>query len=67
MKYVEMYSNMVIKSLEEYRKELIRKLYFSDREKEVIQKLIENVDKELYKKYERLAEIAREEFNDNNV
>lgn len=66
MKYVEMYSNMVIKPLEKYNKELIGQLYSSDSEKEEIQELIENVDKELYKMYERLIEIAKEEFEFNN-
>lgn len=66
MKTIEMYSSMVIKPLEEYKKELIRKLYSFNSEKEVIKKLIEDVDKELYKKYVKLSQIAKEEFEFND-
>lgn len=62
MYYLEDYSRLVIEPLEDFKKEVIRKYIKSFFFKKSYEKLLDKIEIELIKKYEKYYEISVEEY-----
>ena len=62
MYYLEDYSRLVIEPLEDFKKEVIRKYIKSFFFKKSYEKLLDKIEVELIKKYEKYYEMSVEEY-----
>lgn len=62
MYYLEDYSRLVIEPLEDFKKEVIRKYIKSFFFKKSYEKLLDKIEIELIKKYEKYYEMSVEEY-----